>query len=103
MGFHRYDVPILGHDGKVTTVKGWIDETKQFGFYPMKRKTKNNTWTDWKYIASDIASGARIIECKTRKECVAWVEDNIEKIEKVRKTITYKKCVEKVRQSGFNK
>lgn len=101
MGFHRYDIPVLGHDGKVTTVKGWIDETNQFGFYPMKRKTKNDTWTPWKYVATDIASGTRIIELKTRKECFDWVMNNLKQIERVRENITYKKCVEKVRQSGF--
>ena len=101
MGFHRYNIPVLGHDGKVTTVKGWIDETNQFGFYPMKRKTKNDTWMPWKYVATDIVSGTRIVELKTRKECVVWIDENIKKIEAVKKTDTYKKCVEKVRQNGF--
>lgn len=101
MGFHCYDIPVLGHDGKVTIVKGWIDETNQFGFYPIKRKTKNDTWTPWKYVATDIASGTRIVELKTRKECVVWIDENIKKIEAVKKTDTYKKCVEKIKQNGF--
>ena len=97
MGFHRYQIPILQKDYSVKYILGWADENEEFGYYPLKRKTKNDTWTSWKYVATDLASGTRVICLETRKACVEWIKSNIKNIEIARNMPTYKKCVEQIR------
>ena len=97
MGFHRYQIPILQKDYSVKYILGWADENEEFGYHPLRRKTKNGTWTSWKYVATDLASGTRVICLETRKACTQWIKSNREKIEIARSTPTYKKCVEQIR------
>lgn len=72
-------------------VEGWIDNTNSYGFY--KKTTLNNRTIHW--IATDLASGARVIVGKTRKECADWINNNINKIEERKSTEDYKTMIER--------
>ena len=93
MGFKRIKVPVLRTDGKVEFRTGWT-ENGDVGYYPMKKITKNNTIRDWKYIATDMKTGARICEQATRKECISWVNSNQDKLAAARKHTNYAALIE---------
>lgn len=51
--------------------KGWITDNDEFGFCKVDAKT-------WKAI--DIETGTGVCVRATRKECVSWVEENLQMI-----------------------
>lgn len=67
---------------------GWISDDGQFGFSKHK-----NFW-----IATDIASGMKIYECETRKECAEAIEQNIDLINIARTYKTTRDAVEAMRK-----
>lgn len=72
----------------VAVVEGYIEETNTYGFY------KHNKF--WR--ATDLVSGSLVCCCPTRKECVAWVEENANRIAAIKKTQKYKLKVESFRE-----
>jgi len=89
MGFRRIKVPVLRTDGKVEFRLGWTEKGGDIGYFSMKRKTKNGTLSYWKYIATDMKTGARVCECETRKDCASWVSLNKETIAAARQNPKY--------------
>ena len=89
MGFKRVKIPVLRTDGKVEFRLGWTEDGGDIGYFPMKRKTKNDTLTHWKYIATDMKTGARVYECTTRKDCASWVSLNKETLAAARQNPKY--------------
>lgn len=62
---------------KVEFVKGWT--LNGFGFY----KGKKN------WVATDLLSGCQVCQCKSRKECIEWIERNKEQIKIARRIREY--------------
>jgi len=79
MKFHKgtFSIQKENIQGKrsLETVIGWIEETNSYGF-----DNRNGEW-----IATDLNSGVILTKGKTRKECVAWIEENLALI-KLQKT-----------------
>lgn len=50
---------------------GWIDERNEFGYCKVNAKL-------WKAI--DLETGTEVCARATRKECAAWVEENLDTI-----------------------
>jgi len=76
MGFRKATIALQMIDVAENTIEyvsGWLSEDGAIGFH---RTSDGKRW-----VATDIASGARICVGDTRKECAAWCEDNKEKIE----------------------
>ena len=97
MGFKRVKIPVLRTDGKVEFRLGWTEDGIT-GYYPMKKITKNDTIRDWKYIATDMKTGARICEQDTRKNCVAWVNANQDRLAAARAHVNYVTLVEELQR-----
>ena len=60
--------------------EGWIDESNTYGFH----KVKYNVW-----IATDIASGARVAKATTRKACAEFIDANKAIIQRAKETDNY--------------
>ena len=79
---------------EIKDVSGWIDETGDYGFHK-----KGNHW-----VATDIASGLLIVSAPTRKACAEWIDENQEKIIKVKEMRKYKinrgRFVQKLKGEG---
>ncbi len=97
MGFHKGTIALQMIDAAenaIEYVSGWLSEDGAIGFH---RTSDGKKW-----VATDIASGARICVGDTRKECAAWYEDNKEKIEDRRFDVIYAQYVinfrEKIRK-----
>lgn len=72
----------------VAVVEGYIEETNTYGFYK-----HNKVWK-----ATDLLSGSLVCCCPTRKECVAWIEENLDRIAAIKETQKYKLKVESFRE-----
>ena len=96
MGFHHLTYPIITLPSRerrltencafpcIEMRKGWTDETYTYGFFN----------TGKMFVATDLRSGRWIVRKKTRKECVAWIEENKELLEKKKNTQEYQVWVE---------
>ena len=83
MKFHKDCFPIQGQYNlpeRIKVVEGWVEETNTYGFYKWGKV--------WK--ATDLMSGTLIITMPTRKACVEWIEENLERIEKTKETQSYR-------------
>lgn len=88
MSYHKKNFLIQGHT-EVREVTGWVDETNTYGFHKIEKTS--GTLLYW--VATDLKSGARITQGKTRKECVEWIENNKELIDKLREKEEYRQIV----------
>lgn len=89
MSFHRKAFLIQEHTG-VKEIKSWVDETYTYGFHKVERVSGTLMW----WVATDLQSGARIAKGRTRKECVDWIEQNKDKLDKLRQKDEYKQVVQ---------
>lgn len=101
MGFRKATIALQMIDAAenaIEYVSGWLSEDGAIGFH---RTSNGKRW-----VATDIASGARICVGDTRKECAAWCEDNKEKIEDKRLDPIYTQYImnfrEKIRKELEN-
>lgn len=86
MGFYKYFFPIFNDEKsayRIAFVSGWKDENG-FGY----NKAKSNRW-----ICTDLMSGTKVYEGKTREECSKWTKANMVRILKRRKEDEYTKIV----------
>lgn len=93
MGFHKGTIALQMIDAAenaIEYVSGWLSEDGAIGFH---RTSDGKKW-----VATDIASGARICVGDTRKKCAAWCEDNKEKIEDRRLDVIYTQYVVNFRE-----
>lgn len=101
MGFRKHTFPIRLIDKAekpIKIVSGWVNDDYTIGFH--KICTKRQGWTKW--AATDLYSGTCITIQKTRRECVEWIENNKELIEKtmnepwyIQRVMEFKKLLEK--------
>lgn len=70
-------------------VSGYVSDDGEIGYY----KYKGNVWA-----ATDIRSGMLICMYKTRKECVAFVAENMERIMTGRSRDAYFNAVNAMRE-----
>lgn len=76
MGFRKATIALQMIDAAENAIEyasGWLSEDGTIGFH--------HTSNGKRWVATDIASGARICTGATRKECAAWCEENAQKIE----------------------
>lgn len=108
MNFHRgtFNIQIITAvenlkpvDFGLEEVEGWIDNTNTYGFY--KKVTPKGKVLSW--VATDLASGTRIISGKTRKECADWIENNISNIINKKNTSNYTTVVERFKELQIHK
>lgn len=88
MGFHKATIALQMVDAAenaIEYVSGWLSENGTIGFH---RTSDGKRW-----VATDIASGARICIGDTRKECAEWCEINRKKIEDKRLDTIYAQYV----------
>ena len=95
MKFHKGSFYILRVDGTVELKNGWIDETNTFGFYSLRKK---NLKIIWKWVATDIYSGLKITDNKSRIACANWIEDNIDKIMIQTTKVQYERAAQEKRR-----
>lgn len=88
MSFHKETFLIQEHTG-IKEISGWVDETNTYGFHKINKSS--GTLLCW--VATDLKSGARIARGKTRKECVEWIKNNKDLIDKLREKEEYKQAV----------
>lgn len=72
MGFSKLTFPIQNipeAPSRIEIVTGW--KSGDFGFHKIKKM----------WVATDLYSGTRICKFPTRKECLAWCEENAALIE----------------------
>lgn len=74
MKFKKKTFFIAMRDGTFEEREGYSDEFNEFTFHKSAKG----------WAASDRETGAIIIWRKTRKECAAFIEDNLNKIEEAR-------------------
>ena len=87
MGFHKYTFytrSIPQCEQKVKQETGWTDESYTYGF---------SKFMDKFWVATDLATGARITKGKTRKECAEWIQANETLILNRRKQPIYSQMV----------
>lgn len=83
MKFRKACFPIQGHHNmseRIKVVEGWIEESNTYGFYKYGKV--------WK--TTDLMSGTLIITLFTRKACAEWIEENSERIKKIKETQDYR-------------
>lgn len=105
MRYHKGSFYILRIDDTVQLMTGWIDETNSYGFYQLKRKAKTSgNQYAWKWIATDLRSGLRITEAKTRAKCSEWIEEHLADIEvQIRKPKYREYVIEKEWRIAYGK
>lgn len=87
--------------GGIEYKNGSVDLSNTYGFYNIKKKSsRSSNYNSWKFVAVDLASGLRICDAKTRKECAAWLEnkDNIKLVEYQRSKPEYSQYVRKMKE-----
>lgn len=89
MSNHKKYFLIQEHTG-VREIKSWVDETYTYGFHKIERASGTLMW----WVATDLQSGARIAKGRTRKECIEWIEQNEDKLDKLRQKEEYKQVVQ---------
>ena len=88
MSYHKKTFLIQEHTG-IREISSWVDETNTYGFH----KIEKASGTLLRWVATDLKSGARIAQGKTRRECAEWIENNKELIDKLREKEEYKQVV----------
>lgn len=98
MGFHKGSFKITSKSKGFIEKTGWIDETGTYGFYSFRRPSGNT----FLWVATDLSSGLRITTAKTRKECVEWIEKNLDLINYKKKQNEYRIAVERLNKYEAN-
>lgn len=89
MGFVKWTFPIQNisqASERIEIVTGW--KSGDFGFHKVKKM----------WVATDLCSGTRVCKFPTRKECLAWCEENAALIETRRLEPSYITMVMSFRQ-----
>lgn len=85
MRFHRGSFYIHKVNDELELKTHWLNEDETIGFHKICRKSG----TTYAWRATDTKSGLAIVTAPTRKACVEWIEQNIDKIEAKRATKEY--------------
>lgn len=94
MGFKRAftDVIVRQPEGTyLRELEGWMDEKKEYFYCKLPENQKI-----WEVI--DVEACVYVYTAATRKECVAWVQNNYEEIRNHPNRFKYKELAEKLRR-----